>query len=151
MDQLWNIIKNDNDIESVLARFGYFYDACIKEAKYVSGSYVAKDLKMHPIDNLKQLHIIIQTQHKEHSVIEFVFEGVERFNLVPSNDNYDSLIGGLLLKQMNGLYYLSYNKDIDINELDKHSDWLTWLKAKSVKWREVNQYLGDSIVYTNRD
>ena len=62
-----------------------------------------------------------------------------------TSENYDSLIGGLLLKQMNGLYYLSYNKDIDINELDKHSDWLTWLKAKSVKWREVNQYLGDSI------
>jgi hypothetical protein len=106
---------------------------------------------MHPMDDLRQLYIIIQTQHKEHSVIEFVFEGVERFNLVPTSENYDSLIGGLLLKQMNGLYYLSYNKEIDINELDKHSDWLTWLKAKSVKWREVNQYLGDSIVYIHRD
>ena len=52
---------------------------------------------------------------------------------------------------MDGFCYFSYNKEIDINELDKHSDWLTWLKAKSVKWREVNQYLGDSIVYIHRD
>lgn len=151
MEQVWNLIENNNDIEYVLARFGYFYDASIKEAKHLSGSYVEKDSSMHPKDDLVQLHIIIQTQHKEHSVIEFVFEGVERFNLVPANENYDSLIGGLLLKQMNGLYYLSYNKEIDINELDKHSDWLTWLKAKSVKWREVNKYLGDSIVYIHRD
>ena len=98
MEQIWNFIENDNNIEYVLARFGYFYDACIKEAKYVSGSYVDKDSSMHPMDDLRQLHIIIQTQHKEHSVIEFLFEGVERFNLVFANENYDSLIGGLLLK-----------------------------------------------------
>lgn len=151
MEQVWNLIENNNDIEYVFARFGYFYDACIKEAKYISGSFVRKDSNIHPMDDVRQVHIIIQTQHKEHSIIEYVFEGVERFNLVPANENYDSLIGGLILKQMNGFYYFSCNKEIDINELDKHSYWLTWLKAKSVKWREVNQYFGDSIVYIHRD
>mgnify|MGYP000877127970 CR=1 FL=1 len=151
MNQIWNKINNDNDIQYVLARFGYFYDACIKEAKYISGSYVDKDSSMHPMDDLNQLHIIIQTQHKEHSVIELVFEGVERFNLVPVNENFDSLIGGLRLMHMNGFFYFSNNKEIEISELDKHSDFLTWLKAKSVKWKEVNQYIGDSIVYIHRD
>lgn len=151
MEQVWNLIENNNYIEYVFARFGYFYDACIKEEKYISGSFVRKDSNIHPMDDVRQVHIIIQTQHKEHSIIEYVFEGVERFNLVPANENYDSLIGGLILKQMDGFCYFSYNKEIDINELDKHSDWLTWLKVKSVKWREVNQYFGDSIVYIHRD
>jgi len=147
MEQQWNTVKNEKDIEYVLARFGYFFDACIKEVKYVSGSFVNKDYSMHPFDDLRQLYMIIQTQHKEHSVIEFLFEGVERFNLVPANENYDSLINGLLLKQMDGYFYLACNV-IDINDLDKHADWLTWLKSKSAKWREVNQYIGDHLVYT---
>ena len=150
MEQVWNLIENNNDIEYVLARFGYFYDACIKEAKYLSGSYVEKDSSMHPKDDLVQLHIIIQTQHKEHSVIEFVFEGVERFNLA-TNEDYDSIISGIQLKQIDGHIYFSNSADVPTDELDKNSKWLTWIKAKSLKWREINKYIGSTLVYIHRE
>lgn len=150
MEQQWNSIKNEKDIEYVSTLFGYFYDACIKEVKYISGSYVGDDSRMKPIDDLRQLHIIIQTQHKEHSVIEFVFEGVERFNLA-TNEDYDSIISGIQLKQIDGHIYFSNSADVPTDELDKNSKWLTWIKAKSLKWREINKYIGDSLVYVYRD
>lgn len=150
MEQQWNSINNEKDIEYVSTLFGYFYDACIKEVKYTSGSYVGDDLRMKPIDDLRQLHIIIQTQHKEHSVIEFVFEGVERFNLA-TNEDYDSIISGILLKQKDGHIYFSNSADVPIDEIDKNSKWLTWIKAKSLKWREINKYIGSTLVYIHRE
>jgi hypothetical protein len=151
MEQLWNSINNEIDIEYVSAFFGYFYDACIKEVKYISGSYVSADLRMKPIDDLRQIYMIIHKQNREHSVIEFLFDGVERFNLVPSKEDYDSIISGLLIKQKDGYIYFANSADVPIDELDGNSNWLTWIKAKSLRWREMRQYIGDSLVYIHRD
>jgi hypothetical protein len=151
MEKHWNIINNDKDIEYVSTLFGYFYDACIKEAKYISGSYVNKDSRMHPMDDLRQVYMIIQKQNNEHAVVEFLFEGVERFNLVPVSKDYDSIISGLLLKQKDGHIFFSNSVDVPIDELDNNSNWLTWIKATTIKWREVNQYIGSSLVYTHRE
>ncbi|MDO9628661.1 MAG: hypothetical protein Q7I99_02070 [Acholeplasmataceae bacterium] len=151
MEQLWNSIDNEIDIEYVSAFFGYFYDACIKEVKYISGSYVSADSRMKPIDDLRQIYMIIQKQNREHSVIEFLFDGVERFNLVPSKEDYDSIISGLLIKQKDGYIYFANSADVPIDELDGNSNWLTWIKAKSLRWREMRQYIGDSLVYIHRD
>lgn len=151
MEQLWNSINNEKDIEFVSTLFGYFYDACIKEIKYTSGSYVNSDLRMKPIDDQRQIYMIIQRQNREHSVIEFLFDGVERFNLVPSKQDYDSIINGLLIKQKDGYIYFANSADVPIDELDGNSNWLTWIKAKSLKWREMKQYIGNSLVYIHRE
>jgi len=151
MEQQWNSINNEKDIEYVSTLFGYFYDACIKEVKYISGSYVGDDSRMKTTDDLRQVYMIIQKQNKEHSVIEFLFDGVERFNLVPANEEYDSIISGLLLKIIGKQIYFANSPDIKIDELDKNSNWITWIKAKSLKWREINKYIGDSLVYVYRD
>ena len=105
---------------------------------------------MKPIDDIRQVHIIIQKQNKDHAVIEFLFEGVERFNLVPAAMEYDSIISGILLKQKERYVYFA-DYEIDIDEFEKNSNWLTWIRAKSVKWSEVNRYIGNSLIFQHRD
>lgn len=150
MDRQWNIINDEKDIEYVLTRFGHFHDSCIKEVKYTSGSFVNEDCSMKPFDDLSQVHMIIQRQNIEHSVIEIVFEGVERFNLVPAREGYDSVIFHLHMKKKDNRIYVA-DEIVDIDEFAQNSDWLTWIRATSAKWREVNQYIGDSLVYIHRD
>jgi len=150
MEPKWNIVNNQEDINYVLNHFGFFHDACLKEAKYISGSFVSENYSMKPIDDIRQVHIIIQKQNKDHAVIEFLFEGVERFNLVPAAMEYDSIISGILLKQKERYVYFA-DYEIDIDEFEKNSNWLTWIRAKSVKWREVNRYIGNSLIFQHRD
>jgi len=130
--------------------FGRFYDACIKEFKYLSGSYVNPDRSMKPFDSERQAYLIIQKQSEERPVVEFMFEGVERINIVPSPVNYDSLLWGILLERKDGFIYFA-SAILDVDSLEGSSDWVTWIKAKSVKWREALQYIGDSTVYVHKD
>lgn len=149
MEIKWNAVKTDEDIKNVLDHFGHFHDACLKEAKYISGSYVNENYSMKPIDDLRQVNIIIQKQNRIHSVIEFQFEGIERLNIVPAEANYDSIISGVLLELRDGyIYFADYG--INIDELEKYSSRITWIKAKRLKWREVNQYIGSSEIYLHR-
>ena len=79
-----------------------------------------------------------------------MFEGVERINIVPSPVNYDSLLWGILLERKDGFIYFA-SAILDVDSLEGSSDWVTWIKAKSVKWREALQYIGDSTVYVHKD
>lgn len=50
-----------------------FHDSCIKEMKYVSGAYVMDDLSMHPINEKRNISVLIQRQFENPSVIEMEF------------------------------------------------------------------------------
>ena len=72
---MWHEICIEKDITFLMETVGYFHDSCLKELKYVSGAYVNNDLSMHPINDTRELKMIIQRQDESPSAIEFVFSG----------------------------------------------------------------------------
>ena len=150
MEIVWNVVDTDQRIEFLQKYFGQFNDACIKEFKYESGSYVNPDGSMKPHDSERKAYLIIQKQNKVRPVVEFMFEGVERANIVPSPVNYDSMLSGILLERKDGFIFFA-TAIVTIDSLERSSDWVTWIKAKSVKWREAPQYIGDATVYVHKD
>ena len=81
----WNIIKDQDDVDSLMALFGGFHDGCLREAHLWTGHWVSNDLAMTCPDSLDNcIRILVQRQFKDPFAIELLFGEVARFNLVPS-------------------------------------------------------------------
>ncbi len=141
----WNVIETQEDIDKLMREYGHFHDGCIKELKYISGGYVDKDLSMNPFNSKRVLNIIFQRQYKNPTVIEMIFEGIQKMNLEPSNGDYDCIIYEASLKKINDIYYWADwdNFEVDdINEIKR-----TWIAASKIKWRVADNYIGETEVY----
>lgn len=141
----WKDIKTQSEADALLSIFGYFHDACIRELHMWTEHWVSENLSMACNGDLDtKIRILIQRQFENPSSIELLFEEVERFNLVPSPENYDSIIyEAVLLVKEDGIYW-SPEDDWSLESSDR--DECTWLKARQLKWREVN-WLGEQLHY----
>ncbi len=148
----WTEIRNQEDIDKLMYDFGGFHDGCLKELRYLSGEYVNKDLSMYPLNSERNIYAIFQRQWKNPSVIEMVFEGVECMTLNPCNEDYDGIIYGAYMVIHDGKFIWFDCDDFkdDYRELYEYND-VTWIKAETVKWRVVDNYLGDEDVFIYRD
>jgi len=89
----WNIVQSNADAEELIDTFGGFHDACIKEAHLLTKHHVNENLSMSSDGELDtSIKFIVQRQFKNPSCIEMHFEEVTRFNLVPTEKNYNSVI-----------------------------------------------------------
>ena len=80
------------------------------EAHLWTGHWVSKDLSMTCSDSLDNcIRILVQRQFKDPSAIELLFEEVTRFNLVPSPENYESIIFEATLLVQDGTIYWTPN------------------------------------------
>lgn len=146
----YKYLTNENDIENFMKLYGYFHDSCIKELKYESGMYVNSNLSMQPINDKRNLNIIFQRQFSTFSTIEMVFEGLVCLHLNPSSSDMDGIINSayMCIKDGEVLWLDSdnFNKEIDSKELNKLSN-ITWIKAENVKYRIMDNYLGEDQIY----
>jgi len=150
-ENTWTEIRNQEDIDKLMYDFGGFHDGCLKELRYLSGEYVNKDLSMYPLNSERNIYAIFQRQWKNPSVVEMVFEGVECMTLNPRNEDYDGIIYGAYMVIQDGKFIwfdCDEFKD-DYRELYEYND-VTWIKAETVKWRVVDNYLGDEDVFIYR-
>ena len=90
----WFEIKNKEDIEHLMSEYGGFHDGCLKELRYISGEYVGKDLRMYPLNSLRNLYVIFQRQWENPSTIEMLFEELECLTLKPVGEDYTGDIFG---------------------------------------------------------
>ncbi|OHE40381.1 MAG: hypothetical protein A2Y16_04425 [Tenericutes bacterium GWF2_57_13] len=147
-DGKWTYADTQEELLQLVNIFGGFHDACIKEMKYLSGSYVASNLSMNPIDDIRQVRIVFQRQWENPSCIEVIFEGVQQLNLVPGRDGYSSDIFQAYLMARDGfVYFCDYTDEID--RLVKNAYFCTWIKALSLRWRIADEYLGNELIYNN--
>jgi hypothetical protein len=94
------------------------------------------------LDN--SIRFLIQRQFENPSAIELLFEHVTRFNLVPSPENYDSVIFAATLLVQDGTIFWSPEGDWRPEKLNK--DQSTWVSARNLRWREVD-WLGKELRY----
>ncbi len=145
---MWNEIKNESDIELFLNHVSYFHDSCIKEISYISGAYVDEDLSMYPVNSKRTLNIIIQRQSDTDSVIEMQFSGLKYLKLYPADVDYTCEILGCSMLIKDGFIYWCDEEDLTkTDEFDKYQG--TAVCASNVKWRVLNDCLGNSVIYKN--
>lgn len=98
-------VKALNDIEELMEKFDGFHDSCIKEMKYVSEAYVNKMGEIHPVNTIRKVEMVFQSQLARYKTIEIQFEKISRMNLEPCNKNYNCIILGASLKKTENTFY----------------------------------------------
>lgn len=139
-------LKTADDISEFMKLFNYFHDSCLKELKYVSGSYVNLDLTLSAFDSIRSINAIFHSQNHKLPAIEIVFSKVERLNLVPRLENYDSIILGAHLSLVEDSFYWAEFDDFDYQNADHFNG--TWIKCKEIKWRKLDNSVSNTISKT---
>lgn len=138
-------IKLDSDIEKLMEEFGWFHNNCIKELQYYSGGYVDEDGGMYPLNSVRNVKIIFQSQNAHTRVIEMKFEKIQKLNLVPRDEDYDCIIYEASLKKIHNLFFWSEWENLKIEDLQKENG--TWISAQKVSWRPLKDAFGSQEMY----
>lgn len=148
---MWNIIKSQTDADNLMDVFGGFHDGCIKEMKYINGEYVSENMGMMPFNTKRELSVIFQHQSRDPSAIEVVFSKLIRMNLSPRDEQFDGIIFGACIA-VNEEDIIWVDDDFvraeNINQALVEDN--TWIKAKEVKWRIADDFIGKEEVYISR-
>ena len=131
---MWIDIISQDDINSLMEVYGGFHDSCITEIHYVSGAFVAKDLAMNAINDLRALRITFQRQECNPQGIEVEFSGLVKLHLEPSDPNYTCEILDVSFFYDRGMLCWGDSNWFEVQR-DKYIG--TWLQAKSAKWRVI--------------
>lgn len=142
---MWNEINNNEDLNSFLNKHHSFHDSCIKELKYISGSYVNEDLSMYPINDKRILRIVIQRQFKDPTVIELEFIGLKFLKMFPNDENYTSeILDVTMIWKDDCIFWCDSG---GLSEVDLESYKGTTICASKVRWRDADEYIGQDEVY----
>ena len=141
---IWNEINNEKELQDFTSICSDFHDCCLKELRYISGAYVDSDLSMYPINDQRKLYIFFQRQNKDFTNIEIEFSGLEKLSLCPNDEAYTCEILEASMFFENGKIY--WGDSIWFKEQRDLYDG-TWLCAKKVRWRIVDEYIGDKEIY----
>ena len=140
---MWYKVQNDDDVKYLMDRMCCFHDSCIKEIKYVSGSYVEDDLGMHALNDKRIISMIIQRQYEADPVVELEFSKVKYMKLCPVDEMYTSEIFSAVCEMRDGLVYW-----YDAKGFAENDDCCgTEICSTELRWRVVNNCLGDKAIY----
>lgn len=142
---MWNEIVDENDLKCFMNKIVFFHDSCIKEARYISGSYVDEDLSMYPLNDKRILDVVIQRQFEDISMIEMQFIGLKYLKLCPIAEDYTCEIhdSSMFFKDDN-IYWCDCG---DISESDFEEYEGTLICASKVRWRSVENKIGKENFY----
>ncbi len=142
----WVEVTNQADLDGLMNTFGAFHDACIKEMHLWTESYVDSDLFMSCPPHLDtHVRLLIQRQFEDPSAIELLFDEVRRINVVPSPDNYDSIIfDATLLFTEDVFYWADAGRWLPDQEDSMNT---TWIAANKLKWRDASEWMGEELRY----
>ena len=142
---MWKAISTDDEISKFMEAVCYFHDSCIKEMSYISGAYVDANLSMFPLNNRRVLRVLIQRQYETDAVIEMEFQGLKYVKLFPVDEGYTCEILGSTMMMKDGNIYWCDCADLSEADLDDYTG--TLICASKLKWRSVENHLGDSEFY----
>jgi hypothetical protein len=139
----WNQINNKEDIKFLMNKFGGFHDSCLKELLLSTESFVDQNFAMAPNPNTN-VRVLLQRQNEDASAIELLFEEINKITIVPAPENCDSIILGATILYQDGLYFWA---NVDDWTPEENSDYVSWISAKSLKWRDVSSWMGEKMRY----
>lgn len=138
----WKEIHTEKDIEDLLNIFGGFHDGVLREMHLWNDYYVDKDLSMCSGNRMLNAKVLFQRQLENPSVIEMLFLGIDKINIVSTPLNCWYMIFDATLTYRDGLYYWAEAGNWEIGD-----DTVIWMSAKSIQWRSVDGWLGSKLRY----
>lgn len=142
---MWNEIKDEHTLQNFMETMDYFHDSCIKEMKYVSGAYVNEDLSMYPVNNRRIIHMLIQRQYEENSMVEMEFQGVKWLKLFPADEQYTCEILDATMILKDDCIYWGDCGGLSVADLNDHDG--TVICASKFRWRSITDCMGDTEFY----
>lgn len=144
----WNELKEESEIRELLEDFGYFHDGCLKEMHMWTETYVDENLTMAAPSGLDtNVKLLFQRQFKNPSAIELWFEGVTGIHILPTPENFASILFEAIILKQNGTYYWSDDIDFDPSNIEHN---VSWISAKKLRWRERNDWMGKQHRYGSK-
>ena len=145
---MWNEISNEKDLYSFMDNMYGFHDSCLKEIKYISGAYVDEELSMFPVNSQRILNVIIQRQFRHPSVIEMQFVGLKYLKLFPCDDDYTcEILDATMILKEDCVYWCDCG---GLSEEDIESYTGTVICASKVRWRAVDEYIGQNEIFVTK-
>lgn len=145
--KMWNEINSYEDLSNFMDMHYGFHDSCLKELKYISGTYVNENLSMHPINDHRTLKIVIQRQFKDPCVIELEFMGLIYLKLFPNDENYTSeILDATMILKDDCIFWCDCG---GLSETDIETYKGTTICASKVRWRAADKYIGSKEVYVS--
>lgn len=139
---MWNEIENNNDLMNFMKFVCFFHDSCIKEMKYISGAYVNDDLSMYPINNDRNLNVILQTQYNDVSMLELEFQGLKYLKLFPVDNQYTcEILDATVILKDDCVYWCDCG-GLSESDLDNYDG--TLICASKLRWRQINDCMGNN-------
>jgi hypothetical protein len=146
---IWNEITTQEELDSFMKVVWSFHDSCLKEMRYVGGAFVRKNLNMLPINNRRNLKVIIQRQFKDLSVIEMEFIGLKRLSLIPVDEEYTGeILDATMMFKDNCIYWCDWG-GLTEDSIDSYDG--TLICSERFRWRRADEFLGeDEEFYVSR-
>lgn len=138
----WKEVKTKEDIRKLYETFGGFHDGVLREIHLWNDYYVDKDLSMNSGNGMLSAKILFQRQSDKTSVIEMLFSGIDKMNIVSTQPDHWYMIFEVTLTFKDELYYWA---EVDNWAIGDNS--VTWISAKGIKWRDVSGWLGNKLRY----
>ena len=122
----WNEIKTQDDIIEFMKKFISFHDSCIREIRYISGTYIHEDSMI--VDTRPFMNIIFDTPIDDSSV-EFELGFVDKFSINIDLNGALIIYDSSFIKKDDGFYWYS-------NEYaDENSEYM--FRCQTIRWGMV--------------
>lgn len=142
----WKIINSKEEADELSDLYCNFHDGCLKEIWFSSGAHLKRNFTISAISN-PIARFLIQRPWPNPRVIEIEFTEIVQINIKPEGDDVFIEILDTRLYFEDGIFFWSV-QGYQINDEDK--DKYTWIAAKKVRWRVVEELIGEETVYKNR-
>lgn len=133
---MWNMIRNDDDINELITCFGGFENSCICGMKYRSGAYVGK-VSEHFLNDDMTLSVFFQRKSMGYvQTFELLFRDIRLLRLEPMSKGMECYLTSASIKAERGLITFSTWEGFDT--LNADADILL-ISAASLMWRDVSE------------
>lgn len=132
---MWKKLETEKDIHDFLLKSNELSDCCLKELKYISGSFIDDDNNMHATNCQRSVCLVFNSSNLNTGTIELKFEGLAKLILEPYNANYDSIIYEITFCKYNHLFYWF---DYATNDLENFEPKGTCIIAERAYYRFEN-------------
>ena len=126
---MWNEIKSQEDIDLFMKQVLSFHDSCIRETRYISGTYIDKDGTM--VMNTKPFMYIKFDTKRSNNFTWFEFElgDIDNFSIKINLNSTLDIYSATFFKKNDWFYWYSDEY------ADENSEYM--FRCQTIRWRMV--------------